>query len=175
MIKQLSSLIVLLLLAAGCTFPGNFGPMGGPVSTPSFQEIREEFSSNGEMIFHTGYNQDGQKVPLKGGPGWIYMHGGACVTCHGAYGKGGGIPHMCITEAPSISYHHLTEEEHAEEEEEPHPPYTDETIKKAIKDGVNPGGEELDLCMPRWEMTDEDLDDTLEYLKTLEGEEEHIE
>jgi mono/diheme cytochrome c family protein len=79
---------------------------------------------------------------------------------------------MCSIEAPSITYHDLTEEgheEHAEGGEEAHPPYTDETIKKAIKEGLNPAGEELDPCMPRWEMSDGDLDDMIEYLKTLEN------
>lgn len=160
----------LLILAAGCIQASPFGQMGGPMNTPSFQDIREEFTTNGEMIYHTGYNQDGQGIPIKGGPGWIYMHGGACVTCHGAEGKGGDVPHMCSVEAASITYHDLTEEEHeehTEEEEEPHPPYTDETIKQAIKEGLNPAGEELDPCMPRWQMSDEDLGDVLEYLKTL--------
>jgi hypothetical protein len=28
----------------------------------------------------------------------------------------------------------------------------------------------LDLTMPRWRMSDQDLDDLIEYLKTLNGE-----
>jgi hypothetical protein len=168
MIKK-ALVIGLLFFVGGCTYPAPFGPMGGPVSTPSFQDIKEEFTSNGEMIYHTGYNQRGQRIPIQGGPGWIYMHGGACVNCHGVDGKGGGIPHMCTEEVPSISYRDLTLEEHGEhsEEGEEHPPYTDETIKQAIREGLNPAGESLDPCMPRWQMTDEDLEDMLEYLKTL--------
>jgi hypothetical protein len=159
----------LLILAAGCIQSSPFGPREGPVNTPSFQDIREEFTSNGEMIYHTGYTQDGQGIPIKGGPGWIYMRGGACASCHGAGGKGGDIPHMCTEEAPSITYHDLTEEEHEEhaEEKESPPPYTDETIKSAIKEGLNPAGDRLDSCMPQWQMSDEDLDDMIEYLKTL--------
>jgi mono/diheme cytochrome c family protein len=167
MIKK-SITVFLLILAAGCIQQD--GHMEGPMGAPSLEELRAEFESNGEMIFFTGSNEKGEQISFEGGPGWVYMHGGACVTCHGAEGKGGEVPHMCSVEAASISYHDLTEEEHgehAEEEEEPHPPYTDETIKQAIKEGLNPAGEELDLCMPRWEMSDKDMADVIEYLKTL--------
>lgn len=159
----------LLVLVAGCTQWGPSGMMGAPISTPSLEDIRAEFDSNGEMIFYTGTNENGDWIQFDGGPRWIYMHGGACVSCHGEGGKGGVVPHMCYEEAPSITYHDLTEEEHAEEgEEEAHPPYTDETIKKAITEGIEPDGEELDPCMPRWQISEADMDDLLEYLKTLE-------
>ena len=64
-----------------------------------------------------------------------------------------------------IRYETLTSGEHDEEEE--HPPYTDETIKRAIREGIDPAGKPLDLTMPRWKMSDKDLNDTVEYLKTL--------
>jgi len=54
------------------------------------------------------------------------------------------------------------------EGEEAHPLYTDETIKRAITQGEDPDGEPLDWPMPRWTMSDEDLNDLLEYLKGLE-------
>ena len=69
-------------------------------------------------------------------------------------------------EIPSdIRYESLVSED--QEEEEEHPPYTEETIKRAILDGIDPAGEPLDLTMPRWKMTDKDVDDVVEYLKTL--------
>lgn len=69
-------------------------------------------------------------------------------------------------ETPSdIRYESLVSEDHEEEEE--HPPYTEETIKRAILVGIDPAGEPLDLTMPRWKMTDEDVDDVVEYLKKL--------
>ena len=68
---------------------------------------------------------------------------------------------------PSITYEELTSEEHDMEEDEEHPPYTDETIKIAIRQGEDPSGEELDYTMPRWDMSDKDANDLIEYLKTL--------
>lgn len=43
-----------------------------------------------------------------------------------------------------------------------------ELIKRAITEGLNPAGEPLDRTMPRWQMSEEDLDDLLEFLKTLD-------
>jgi len=64
----------------------------------------------------------------------------------------------------------LTSEEHGEGGEEgmEHEPYTDEDIKRAITEGIEPDGEPLDWPMPRWTMSDEDLDDLIEFLKTLD-------
>ena len=101
---------------------------------------------------------------------WLSMHGADCVSCHGEDGRGG-VPVMMGTEIPpDIRYHVLTEEEHGEHggEGEEHPPYTDATIKRAITDGLNPAGESLDYTMPRYRMSEGDLDDLLEFLKTLE-------
>jgi mono/diheme cytochrome c family protein len=127
--------------------------------------VQENFSSNGEMIYHTGYNESGQKIETKYGPHWLYVHGGSCVNCHGTDGKGG-FPVMMGYAVPSdIRYETLISGKHDEEEE--HPPYTNETIKRAIREGIDPAGEPLDLTMPRWKMSDKDLNDTVEYLKTL--------
>ena len=78
---------------------------------------------------------------------------------------------MATFTAPDIRYGELTSASHSEEEEGEHgehPPYTDETIKRAITQGVDPGGESLDWMMPRWRMTDEQLNDLIVYLKTLD-------
>lgn len=135
---------------------------GAEVSGP------QEYVSNGQMIYFTGRNQQGQRIPFDGAPMWLYMHGGSCASCHGPDGRGG-APVMMGTEVPAdIRYSHLTEEEHEEGEE--HPPYTDELIKRAITLGLNPAGEPLDPTMPRWRMSDQDLNDLIEFLKTLDGE-----
>lgn len=125
--------------------------------------IITEFSSNGEMIYYTGYNDGGQRIQIRYGPHWLYVHGGSCVSCHGVDGKGGVPIMMSNVIPPDITYEALTSEDEYEE----HPPYTDETIKIAIREGKDPAGEELDYAMPRWDMPDEDIDDLIEYLKTL--------
>lgn len=80
---------------------------------------------------------------------------------------------MSYFDTPNITWDVLTqEEEHEEEpgktEHEEHPPYTEETLKRAITKGIDPAGEPLDDEMPRWRMSEQDLDDLVEFIKTLE-------
>ncbi len=126
-----------------------------------------EFSSNGEMIYYTGFNESGQKIPIRDGLPWLYVHGGSCVSCHGVNGKGGVPIMMSNVIPPDITYEALTVEDEHTDEHEKHPPYTDETIKIAIREGKDPAGDEFDRAMPKWQMSDSDLDDLIEYLKTL--------
>ncbi|RLI78223.1 cytochrome C oxidase subunit II [Archaeoglobales archaeon] len=114
------------------------------------------FESNGERIYYTGINEKGERIPFTGGPTWLKVHGGSCVNCHGRDGKGGIVPMMCNEKTPDIRYSELREEG-----------MSDEEIKIAITKGTHEN-ETLDYCMPRWQMSDEDLIDTIEYLKKLD-------
>ena len=76
-------------------------------------------------------------------------------------------------DVPSITWDNLTQEEYHEEkpgedEHEEHPPYTKETLRRAIIKGIDPAGEPLDELMPRWRMSEQDLDDLVEFMVTLE-------
>ena len=105
------------------------------------------------------------------------MHPITCVNCHGPKGKGDRV-YMMMAYAepfgtPNITWDVLTQaKEHGAEageaEHEEHPPYTEETLKKAITRGVNPADEPLDNVMPLWKMSEQDLDDLIEFIKTLE-------
>lgn len=135
--------------------PGYVKPLYG-------KNIKTGFQSNGERIYYTGYDSQGERIRTTYGPAWLYMHGGSCVDCHGVDGKGG-VPVMMGTAIPpDITYKSLTSG-HDEENQ----PYTDKTIKIAIRDGLEPNGEPLDPTMPRWQMSNSDLNDLVEYLKTL--------
>ncbi len=125
------------------------------------------YRSNGEQIYLTATSQRG--TPVTSDMGMGMMRGGmmTCASCHGPDGHGGRVRMMMrVFEAPDIRYQILTSEEHGEEME--HEPYTDEDIKRAITEGVEPDGKPLEWPMPRWTMSDEDLDDLLEFLKTLD-------
>ncbi len=76
-------------------------------------------------------------------------------------------------DVPAITWDKLTQEEHhddkpSQEEHEEHPPYTEETLRKAITERIDPAGEPLDAVMPRWQMSERDLDDLVEFIKTLQ-------
>ncbi len=47
------------------------------------------------------------------------------------------------------------------------PAYTDESLAKAIKEGVDPTGRQLDLLMPKYKLPDQDMDNLVAYLKQL--------
>jgi cytochrome c oxidase subunit 2 len=156
----ISALIVgsLLILVQGGYYWMPMYRMGyedGRYYPPGCCQGPVNFQSNGERIYYTGINENGERIPFTGGPTWLMNHGGSCVNCHGRDGKGGFVPMMCNKQAPDIRYSEMTEEGMSEEE-----------IKTAITKGVHEG-EELNWCMPRWQMSEEDLNDIIAYLKEL--------
>lgn len=138
-----------------------------PRRGPGTPVPRGGYTSNGEQIFFTGTSSR-DTISTTGGPFWFGMHGGGCATCHGPDGRGGQVVMMGSFTAPDIRYKVLTGAVKAEEEEE-HEPFTDEDIKRAITRGIEPNGEELSQNMPRWQMSDRDLEDVIDYLKELDS------
>ena len=101
------------------------------------------------------------------------MMGGGCVACHGANSDGGRSMPRFWNSVPPLTPDALFGE-HAEGKQDDghgdHEKYTDETLIRAITRGVDPSGKPLDPAMPRWSMSNQDLDDLLAYLKTPVGE-----
>jgi len=121
-----------------------------------------DFQSNGERIYFTATSDSGK--PIIASMGAMTMRGGmmSCAFCHGATGKGGaGRMMMWVYEAPDIRYSSLIAGHEGEK------PYTDKLIKRAIISGLDSDGERLDPPMPLWQMSDEDLNDLIEFLKSL--------
>jgi cytochrome c oxidase subunit 2 len=158
---------------------GRLGPVSQGARTGWLSGLLgDEYRSNGERIYFTGTSETGPPITAEM-PGMHSMSSGmmTCASCHSADGRGGTVRMMMDTfTTPDIRYETLTFGDHGEEGEhddgaaghDDHPPYTDETIKRAITQGVDPGGEALEWMMPRWHMTDEQLDDLIAYLKTLD-------
>jgi cytochrome c oxidase subunit 2 len=148
-----------------------YGGPGAPGGWGPWSYEKKTFKSNGERIYYSGISAKDGPIPIAGGPMWLQMGPVGCVACHGPSGRGG-VPIMMGTAIPEdIRYTALTSSEHQEEgekkEEMDHPPYTDATIRRAITQGVDPAGKPLDWTMPRWQMSDQDLNDVIAYLKTL--------
>ena len=133
------------------------------------QSQGRRFKSSGERIYYTGIGINGYPIRFYGGPMWVRMHGGGCVSCHGVHGRGG-VPVMMGTAIPTdIRYKALIgKEKHAHGGKEKEHHYTDALIKRAITQGLEADGELMDLTMPRWQMSEADLNALIEYLKTLE-------
>jgi hypothetical protein len=135
---------------------------------------KASYSSAGERIYYAGVGSDGRFIPFTGGPHWLAtIAERGCVNCHGIDGRGGYTLMMTSVVAPDITYTALTsgEHEHSYQEGESHgeeeTSYTDETIGRAIAQGIDLSGRELSIVMPRWKMTDEDMNELLAYLKKL--------
>lgn len=165
--------ICVILNASSFVRPMTSRRFRSPMMGPSNQPLRR-FESNGERIYFTGTSSSGDAIGAQM-PGMHRMQGGgmACADCHGPDGRGGTFRVMMGSyRAPDIRYETLTAKQHEHEESEgehqEHPPYTDETIIRAITDGVDPSGEQLAFPMPRWQMSESDLNDLLDYLKALE-------
>ncbi len=127
------------------------------------------YTSNGERIYYLGIDSDGNRVKFRGGPHWFNAMGGSCVNCHGPDGRGG-YPVMMGTKVPSdIRYNALSsgEHDHGEPGEEA-VAYSDQDIRRAITEGLEPDGNRLDPTMPKFALEPEDLEDLLQFLKTLD-------
>jgi mono/diheme cytochrome c family protein len=134
--------------------------------------IGDDFSSNGERIYMTAVNDSGETITYQEGPGDGMMSGAlACIDCHGTNGRGGERQMMMETfYAPDIRWSTLTGDHTGNEDDnaDQHGPYTRETVRAAITQGIGSGGRPLDTVMPRWQLTPEDLSDLIDYLQTLD-------
>lgn len=172
--RTLAAAVLLIATGViGLAIVGSYGHWGGQ-SYMDWGTTKTTFSSNGERIYYTATNSSGDPIPSRMGGVEMTPSMMSCVDCHGEDGRGG-VVHtrgmmgmMGSFEAPDIRYSTLTEEDGNDGHGDEHPPYTDELLKRAVTDGVNPAGERLEAPMPRWDMSEEDLEDLIEYLKTLE-------
>lgn len=168
------ALIILgsfFLIACGFLFPLGNSPHG---MDPGFGYRWGKFDSNGEQIYFTATNDSGEYIQYTGGPSFGDMMGGnlACVSCHDEDGRGGQhVMHMDVMDAPDIRIAALSaesdEHQEGEHEDEHGGEYDLEAFRQAVVLGQHPNGDPLNRDMPRWQLSDEDLDDLFEYLKTL--------
>ena len=148
---------LILFSGFGCD---RHSPMGTNGQIPN-----GPYDTNGEQIYFTCTSRSGEPILAAGG---LVTHGHhwSCADCHGSEGRGRDVTMMMHSfHAPDIRYETLTMGHHDHDDD--HPTYTDETIRRAITEGLDPGGDSLDPMMPLWTMTGEDLSDLLDHLKAL--------
>lgn len=132
-------------------------------------------AANGERIYFTATSARGTQITYRAPKvGNMMMSYLSCAACHGP-SAGGGMHnmHMQVMHAPSITYAALSEE-HAEEgnaetesHDDEHGEYSLEQFRLAVLEGKHADGSALDANMPRWNMSEDDLNDLLEFLKSL--------
>lgn len=159
--------IAVALLAFGCA---NDGPRGTAWGDGSFD-------SNGERIYFTSSSDRGDAIDYVGGPGGGgLMMGGqlSCASCHGTDARGGRHRmHMEVMDAPNIRWVALSAEsdhdEDGDEADEHDETYGVSTFRAAVIDGVHPDGEPLSDDMPRWQLSEGDLRDLIDYLQSFDA------
>ncbi len=133
------------------------------------------FNSNGKQIYFTATSKRGTPISYKGGQTTGMMMSGnlACVSCHGTDARGGKhTMQMETMDAPDIHWSALSSGHHEKGESDSlkqhdEEVYTFESFKNSVKNGKHPDGDELKKDMPRWQMSDADLKDLMNYLKSL--------
>lgn len=137
------------------------------VASATAQNPLSSQESRGKQIYMLGTSKSGKDILAYIGDSALEVPGStmACANCHGVNGHGkpeGGIDPSNITwEALSKPYG-VTHSSGRK-----HPPYTARALELAITRGVDPGGNKLLNAMPRYQMSKEDLDDLVLYLKRL--------
>lgn len=112
--------------------------------------------SPGGRIYHDGQGEAGT-VAYTEGPDWLRFAGANCAVCHGNRGQGltvqaGGVTGV----APPVTWAVLEERG-----------YDEAALRLALREGVDPEGEEFHYYMPRWELSEADMDALVEFLRGL--------
>jgi cytochrome c oxidase subunit 2 len=121
-------------------------------------------SSLGESIYVYGADLSGNPIPRSGGLGM--MGGQSCPQCHGADGRGGTVTMMMQRfDTPDIRWSTLSQPMQMGGEAEP--AYDAATFARAVREGVGSDGDELESPMPRWQLSDPQMEALIAYLMTL--------
>jgi hypothetical protein len=101
----------------------------------------------------------------------------ACVSCHQRSGLGMSEGYSLAVTIPPIAGAYLFHSREATTKEAVLPyvawmhsnrdPYTDATLARAIREGLDSQGRPLNALMPRFALSDADMDSLIEYLKQL--------
>ncbi|HWQ31737.1 MAG TPA: ABC transporter substrate-binding protein [Blastocatellia bacterium] len=126
-----------------------------------------EQEQRGKRIYLHGTSDAGREITALIGDGTTDVPAATlpCASCHGADGRGraeGGV-------IPSdITWPHLTKaygHQHADGRN--HPAFTEAALARAMTMGPDPAGNRLLAAMPKYQMTTDDLNALLAYLKRL--------
>jgi mono/diheme cytochrome c family protein len=124
------------------------------------QALPLNYNSNGERIYFTGVSASGEAIGFSGGNMHLRMMGGGCATCHGADRSGGRMMPEFWKLAPPLTRAALFDG-HGD-----HGGYDNTTLRRAVVQGSDPAGQQLDSTMPRWSMSERDWRDLLDYLNS---------
>ncbi|MFZ5530318.1 MAG: c-type cytochrome [Pseudomonadota bacterium] len=134
------------------------------VTTPVSPAVADDVS--GKRLYRDGLLPSGEPVRavVKNGTVWSGADA-ACVKCHRRSGLGDSEGRYAIR---PIAGRLLFEYGNAAAGTSEHrPTYTQATLARALRDGVDPSGRTLDSLMPRYDLSDGDVAQLAAYLREL--------
>jgi cytochrome c oxidase subunit II len=112
--------------------------------------------SPGKRIYFEGVGDAGP-VGYTEGPDWLRFAGANCAVCHGNRGQGLSVQAGGVTGvAPPVTRAALAERG-----------YDEAALRRALAKGVDPDGREFHYYMPRWELSEADMDALVDFLRGL--------
>ena len=126
-------------------------------------------ATRGGQIYLSGTGSNGIPIETVTGEGNVTVPAAIlrCVNCHGRDGRGkpeGGIYPSDIRWSELSKPYAMTTMSGRER-----PPYSDSLLIRAITMGIDSGGNRLNVAMPKYQLTREQADDLVAYLKVLDN------
>lgn len=114
----------------------------------------------GKQIFTKGIGSSGKHLAFTEGSDRFKAHPEGCAGCHKPDGSGRKLKTHII---PAIKYSALFEPQNGKPAL-----FTMKTIHNPIEGGLRADGKPLKKMMPRWQMSNDELQALVDYLKTLD-------
>jgi ABC-type branched-subunit amino acid transport system substrate-binding protein len=170
MIKLLTIVCALSLFAALCVSGIASGqtttqqkPAAGP---PQQDRPLTPAERRGRAIYFRGETSSKKEVTAMIGDVDVPASTVNCAGCHGRRGEGkteGGVT------AGNLTWNNLIKPYgHTHPNGRKHGPFTESSFAMAVVRGVDPGGNNLVVAMPRYRLSIEDMNDLIAYIKRLE-------
>lgn len=146
--------------------------LSGLLALGAVADTGDDQREHGRRLYHEGVRTDGQPVHATvAGDAPVVGMQAACVSCHRRSGLGsveGGRVVAPVTAAALLRPRQpALPGAAAATGASGRPAYTDETLRRVIRDGVDPSGRRLSPLMPRYALDDAELDAITAYLRTL--------
>ncbi|WP_211472146.1 c-type cytochrome [Collimonas humicola] len=168
--------LALVLFFALALDAGNLSAAPATLATAGVSSAGKPAADAGETIFRRGIQGSGQAlVATRDGGVQLQGAAAACINCHRPSGLGAKAGRDTI---PPITGRYLFHPRAKDMEDLDLPyvdgiradrdPYTDETIARAIRSGLNSEGKPLSYLMPQFALNDADMAALIAYLKRLD-------
>ncbi len=161
-----AALVLSLILLLPAMALSSSGTEGMPGSSPG--------TNPGMRMYREGILPSGEKMRGETSGGVLFSGAkAACANCHRRSGMGSAEGGTGVRPVTGAALYRPEEVwgvgpgRKAPRGSQNRPVYTDETLARAIRDGVNPAGRRFDPAMPRYTLKDADLALLIAYLKSL--------